>query len=333
MNKIITCICGIIFSTNLFSQFAPAVGVEGTTAIYKDSSIIKSWANGIYVERGFLKITDTTYHLDGNNKASFGYQELALGNAKEGTFDVISLGDGGKATLSFPVAISNGPGFDFVVFENAITDGFLELAFVEVSSDGIHFHRFPSISLTQTTSQVGSFSLLDPTKIHNLAGKYRNGYGVPFDLDELPDDNFLNKNYITHVRVIDVIGTIMDEFASYDSQGNKINDPFPTAFETGGFDLEAIGVIHETILKTEELSQLNYSVFPNPTKGDVNFRFTNLNEKLILTIYTMEGKILYSDTISSENSTIQLLPTIKNAVLLYELKGNKSYSNGKIIVE
>ena len=36
-------------------------------------------------------------------------------------------------------------------------------------------------------------------------------------------------------------------YASYDSQGNIINDPFPTPFETGGFDLDAIGVIHSFV--------------------------------------------------------------------------------------
>ena len=68
------------------------------------------------------------------------------------------------------------------MFENGFADNFLELAFVEVSSNGIDFVRFPDESLTQTTTQVGSFGSLDPTNIDGLAGKYRVGFGTPFDL-------------------------------------------------------------------------------------------------------------------------------------------------------
>ena len=51
---------------------------------------------------------------------------------------------------------------------------------------------------------------------------------------------------ITHVKVIDVVGSIDPDYASHDSHGNKVNDPWPTPFHTGGFDLDAIGVIHAT---------------------------------------------------------------------------------------
>jgi hypothetical protein len=36
-----------------------------------------------------------------------------------------------------------------------------------------------------------------------------------------------------------------NNYASYDSQGHQINDPWPTNFPTGGFDLDAVGVINE----------------------------------------------------------------------------------------
>ena len=38
-----------------------------------------------------------------------------------------------------------------------------------------------------------------------------------------------------------------NDYASYDSQRHQINDPWPTAFDigTGGFDLDAVGVINE----------------------------------------------------------------------------------------
>lgn len=70
-------------------------------------------------------------------------------------------------------------------------------------------------------------------------------YGTPFELDEIPDNPLLNKNNITHVRIIDVIGTIDPEYCTYDSEGHIVNDPWPTAFASGGMDLDAVGVIHD----------------------------------------------------------------------------------------
>jgi hypothetical protein len=165
---------------------------------------------------------------------------MALGKS-----GVVSLGDGGIATLTFSAAIFNGEGFDFAIFENSFSDDFLELAHVEVSSDGINFFRFPSVSLSPSDVQVESFGLLDATQIYNLAGKYRLFYGTPFDLQDLANELGLDINSMTHVRIIDVVGSILPEFATYDSQGNIINDPWPTPFPTSGFDLDAVGVIHQ----------------------------------------------------------------------------------------
>ena len=240
-------VLSIFLSVNTFPQgpYPPAAGQPGSTAIYKDSTSIKSWATGIEIYRGWVNIADTSVYYNGSNKATFGYPSIALGAAQQSSYDVVSFGDGGMATLTFDRAIVNGTGPDFVVFENGFSDTFLELAFVEVSSDGSRFVRFPSVSLTQTETQVGGFDLLDPTNIHNLAGKYRQGYGTPFDLNDLTDSTGIDLNNIRFVRLIDVVGNINDEFCTYDSQGNKVNDPWETPFHSCGFDLDAIGVINQ----------------------------------------------------------------------------------------
>lgn len=236
-----------LHTNNIFSQsgpFEPAAGQVGSTAIYKDSNIIKTWATGIELYRGWLNIADTSIYYNGSNKASFGYPSIALGQAHEDSYHVVSLGDGGIATLTFDRPIKNDQGPDFVIFENGFSDTFLELAFVEVSSDGQHFVRFPSVSLTQTTTQVSTFGNLDPTNIHNLAGKYRQGYGTPFDLQDIIDSSNIDLNNIRFVRVIDVVGNIDNSYATFDSQGNKVNDPWPTPFHSCGFDLDAVGIIN-----------------------------------------------------------------------------------------
>jgi hypothetical protein len=69
------------------------------------------------------------------------------GGLANGSLDVTTLGVGGTVTVGFDVTIADGPGADFTVFENPFTfsgEVFSEVAWVEVSTDGIHFARFPS---------------------------------------------------------------------------------------------------------------------------------------------------------------------------------------------
>lgn len=222
--------------------YAPAAGQSGSTAIAHDSTAIVGWASGYQdLIRGAVNISDP-----GEGLVSYGAGEDALGpaDAQIDSLPVVSLGDGGGITLTFAQPITDGPGADFAVFENGIIDGFLELAHVKVSSNGIDFFSFPSVSLTPAATQVGSFDLLDPTNIHNLAGKYRRGFGTPFNLSELAGTAGLNINAVTHVRIEDVVGSIDPLYRTLDSGGRAINDPWPTDFITGGFDLDAVGVLN-----------------------------------------------------------------------------------------
>ncbi len=219
--------------------FAPAAGQPGSTAIAASSPSIVGWASGFQdLVRGPQDIANP-----GGALASVGSGNDALGPADG--ISVVSLGDGGHITLTFARPILNGPGFDLAVFENSFSDTFLELAFVEVSSNGIDFARFAAVSQTSTATQVGSFGALDPTNFHNLAGKYRASFGTPFDLSELAGVSpNVDVNNISFVRIVDVVGAINPSFGSLDSLGNLVNDPYPTAFASGGFDLDAVAALH-----------------------------------------------------------------------------------------
>ncbi len=245
------------FSLINYAQFPPPAGQEGTTAIHKDSSVFITWATNAVVVRGYSDIS-----IPDSGFVTFGEDQNATGDSDN---IIVSLGDGGYATLTFDIPLANGPGPDFAVFENAFLDNFLELAFVEVSSDGINFFRFDAVSLTQTDTQVETFGYLDATQIHNLAGKYRVEYGTPFDLEELNNIPGLSIDSITHIKIIDVVGCIQDEYSTYDSQGHKVNDPWPTLFPSGGFDLDAVGVIHNTSnANVDDLLFSKLLVYPNP---------------------------------------------------------------------
>jgi hypothetical protein len=218
---------------------------------------------------------DTSIYYAGSNKANYGVESDALGHSDD---HVVTLGDGGFATLTFDPPIINGSGFDFAVFENGLSDSFLELGFVEVSSDGSRFVRFSSTSLTPDSLQIGTFGFLDATKINNLAGKYRLFFGTPFDLEELKDSSGLDLMHITHVRIIDVVGCVTTAYASFDSFGHKINDPWPTPFNTGGFDLDAVGVIHESSQAITVNSKSIVQVYPNPSQNQLHVTIAEGNE-------------------------------------------------------
>ncbi|MBR1765741.1 MAG: choice-of-anchor J domain-containing protein [Bacteroidales bacterium] len=221
--------------------FCGPVGTEGCDAIRGDSTAFVAWATACTLVRGPENLSAPNSPL-----VTYGSESDAVGPVSvTSNMQVVSLGDGGHATLTFALPIRNGEGPDFAVFENSFNDLFLELAFVEVSSDGERFVRFPATSLTQTHTQISGIGSVDATFINNLAGKYRNGYGTPFDLEELRDSTGINIDSITHVRVVDVVGSIDPRYGSYDAFGHLVNDPFPTSSYSTGFDLAGVGVIHQ----------------------------------------------------------------------------------------
>ncbi len=207
----------------------------------------------------------------------------ALGPATGDRLDIVSLGDlnrqqiddglpPGQITLSFDEPIRQQAGYEFVVFENGFTSDFsletgsvaglmfAELGYVEVSSNGIDFARFPAVSLA--AEAVGSYGTIEISNVYNLAGKHPNGTGTPFDLQEIADDpdvvsGLVDLKDIRYVRIVDIPGsgdfydravTHIDPASGpvrdYYSDNHPVYDAWVT-FGSGGVDLEAVGVLHE----------------------------------------------------------------------------------------
>ncbi len=279
--------------------FCGIVGTEGCTAIALDDARIKGWATGCTVVRGSSNLSDPNAA-----DVSYGEESAGVGPASTSTLEAVSLGDGGMATLTFGTPIANGDGFDFAVFENSFDDYFLELAVVEVSSDGEHFVRFPATSLTQTRTQIGGRGRVDATFINNLAGKYRVGYGTPFDLEELRDSTNIDINNITHVRLIDVVGSIDPQYGTYDAFGHIINDPFPTISRSAGFDLEGVCVLNQQLgIKDAEATTLN--LYPNPARNVVSLTL-KAEAAGTVAIYDMTGRQVLTLPVQAGNSTIRI---------------------------
>lgn len=215
-----------------------------------------------------------------------------LGPVTGNVNDIFSLGDLsreqvdqgvsiGWIILTFDEPIINNRGYDFAVFENGLLSDFTttagsmageilaELAYVEVSSNGMDFVRFPSLSLTEQPGDL--FSTIEMSNVYNLAGKHPNAYnictGTPFNLQELANNpkvtsGLVDINDIKYIRLVDIPGTgdFYDEAVTYIdpntwpewdyySDNHPIFDAWNTSlvplFPSGGFDLEAIGVLEE----------------------------------------------------------------------------------------
>lgn len=317
--------------TVLWAQFAPAQDKPGTTAMYADSSAFVAWATGCVAEPGPMNITNPSAGM-----AGAGWPASNVIGYPQGTMGVTCLGDGGMATVTFASPICNRPGPDFAVFENGFANAqnldmwFLELGFVEVSSDGVNFFRFPAVSYVQTETQLGGAGCIDPAQIHNFASKYGAMYGTPFELDEIPDDPLLNKNNITHVRIVDVVGCIQPEYCTYDSQGHIVNDPWPTPFASCGMDLDAVGVIHDldhfpnppdeppfianpvddvvfnAFPETIEISLVGVASDPDDPDENIAYRLVSNSNESALSV-SLSGTVLSLTRLSREESTATLV--------------------------
>ena len=303
----------------LFCPSAPPAGDVDSTAIQMSSNAIVAWADG-YKDVQYGTDVDDTWKTP----------EKALGAAAGTSFDIVCLGRGGQITLTFSKGIANKAGADFAIFENGFSDTFLELAHVEVSSDGTHFLRFPNYSYTQ--SSVGGYGNINTRLIYGLASKYRQGFGTPFDLSSLSNayesvigggSNDFSSVYIEHltntfplidldhisyVRIVDIVG----DGNAKDCRGEVIYDPYPTG-GSAGFDLDAIAVLNPDILPVSYADwAATYGVSTNGTGDADGDGILDMQE------YAMNG-----DPLSASSSPAPLLSSSTNqqmeVVLQYKL--------------
>lgn len=227
----------VVLSSPVMAQIADTG--QQNAQVLRGNGQIFGWANEVVdFVRGPQDYADPSGPL-----ASFGLPTDCLGE----NGSAVSLGDGGSITLGFPASIENGPGPDFIVFENAFAFGgtvFAELAFVEVSTDGVNFVRMPAIS--RIDRELGAFDGISADETYNLAGNFVGGTG--FDLDDILQSpavlaGDVDPDFINYVRVVDVIGDCANA-SSFDDTGNAVCDPYPTAFASGGFDLTGVAIMN-----------------------------------------------------------------------------------------
>ncbi len=139
-----------------------------------------------------------------------------------GSLDVLSLGDKGTIVLGFDDDIVDGPGTDFIVFENPFP-GNVETGIVSVSEDGTTWHTFPCAA--------------DDPK-----GGYPGCAGVkPVDANWLTNDIDPTDPAVAGGDDFDLatIGVERARFVRVEDSGKN-----PYAGTTGGFDLDAVAIVH-----------------------------------------------------------------------------------------
>jgi len=144
--------------------------------------------------------------------------------------ELCSIGLNGEIIVGLKNGIiRNGPGVDFVIFENAferLVDGkiFAEPAIISVSQNGTDFISFPYNEWT----------------LDGMAGKTPTvGSQNPFNYPQCGGDGFdlevLGLDYITHIKIHDVslLVTI-----------NETHPYYQPPFIVSGFDLDAVAIMY-----------------------------------------------------------------------------------------
>ena len=197
----------------------------------------------------------------------------AGGGLFAGSLDVLSLGIGGDVTLAFDVTLVDGPGADFTVYENPFVVGgtssiFAEYAFVEVSSNGTDFARFPAQILPGgatwgsapgyvggtpgiANAQTNSIDPFDPVE----------SGGDSFDLAQLGGDplvqgGLVDLSQIHFVRLVDAGSADIDAVAVIQHAGNQA-----AGVPTCDLSRDAQGFVHLLIADPDGLADLDFTQF------------------------------------------------------------------------
>lgn len=249
-----------------------------------------------------------------------------------GSGDVCTLGVGGALTLGFDVTITDGPGSDFTVFENGFLfagQPFSEVAYVEVSTNGVDFARFPSSyvgppnGLSGFTAPWGTYSGMTgfTPVLANVSTNAIDPFdpvvsgGEGFDLARLTGDplvvaGVVDVSQIHFVRIVDV-----PHQSGLDSAGHVVYD---NSGATGTADIDAVAVTQH--LGLVNALQPTVDLFVD-SQGHLNLRLEDPNGFLDLD----QSQLLVSFNAIPTSATrlrglLPVLTTTPNGIVLRSLQ-------------
>lgn len=156
-----------------------------------------------------------------NHNQNTGFPDALFGSPEANdTASVVSLGNGGWVVLEFAGnAIVDGPGVDFIVFENPLP-GFAELGTVAVSDDLVSWTSFPC-EAAQNADDYGQCA-----GVERVRSSSKNDID-PLDPDVAGGDTFdLASVGVTRARYV------------------RVTDRVDLGGVAGVFDLDAVGIVH-----------------------------------------------------------------------------------------
>jgi len=116
---------------------------------------------------------------------------------------------------------------------------------------------------------------------------------------------------------------------NYDGSGNRTRRYIQLQSTQGANAQE-----HEPEIFTDKLGQLEYSIYPNPTKGNLQIEIKNLVEgtTVELLVYDINGKQLTRQTVTASLTTVDLSGYKQGMYLLHVVEG-KNIHKWKIAKE
>lgn len=229
------------------------------------------------------------------------------GGVSTGSTDILSLGEGGSVTVGFGVTITDGPGVDFTVYENAIVFGdvFAEVFFVEVSTNGTDFARFPTSYVGP--QNPGDFTLMPIGTYDGFGGHQpvltnifdampvdpldpaRSG-GESFDLSALANDPLVTGGQVdlTEIHFVRLIDAPSGGLST-DTSGTPVWDSREAVGAANSADIDAIAVIQHT--GTVNANQPEIDLFLD-NDGHLNLMMVDPNDDLDIMSFRGSFKLL-----------------------------------------
>ncbi len=276
-----------------------------------------------YIQAG----ADTVYSYSFGNGQTFGQDSVyfpgnvlglpdsnASGSSPSSSpTEICSLGEGGEIVLGFKNKILvDGPGADFIVFENAFyingdtTSVFVEPGTVSVSRDGVTFIDFPIDTLT-LQGCAGITPTKDPSRPFDpdLAG------GDAFDLATIGMDS------VRYIKIKDFVYYIK----------NNPNHPYYSPI-LSGFDLDAVTARYLVPASTSYILVRKNNLKIYYFNGYLCMENIPKNIKKV-EIYSLNGKKIYD--FSPSESSFRLVITTNTLFIIKIQYNNGSNFYGKIL--
>jgi hypothetical protein len=125
-----------------------------------------------------------------------------------------------------------------------------------------------------------------------------------------------------------VVGSLQNAYATFDTAGRKINDPWPTGFPSSGFDLDAVGVIWNTFNSIQEVNADELRLYPNPASTFVRVILPmDHSGEMQCSVYSMQGEVQHCSHVNG----ILDVSSFPSGLYFIRINSGETTYNGRFI--